>query len=286
MCRSRYLKFIYIFVALFGLLLVSNETAEARSSNPGLKSRIGLVVDLDSDQVLYEKNADESVPIASITKLMSAMVLIDSGVPLLESITITKEDIDRYKGSRSKLQTGTTLLRAEALKLALMASENRAAAALSRVFPGGKLAFVAAMNEKAVVLGMENSFFVDSTGLRPGNVSSAQDLLKLIRASMDYPLIKQYSTTREFKLIAKRGKRKVNLSYVNSNRLVRNSRWDIGLQKTGYISEAGQCLVMQTTVTGKSIAMIFLDSWGKLTRLGDAGRTRRWLERRAASKKN
>ena len=248
------------------------------SSDPRLKSRVAIVVDQTNGEVIYEKNASDLAPIASITKLMTAMVIIDSGVPLLESMTIAKSDVDRYKGSRSKLSVGTTLLRAEVLKLALMASENRASAALSRVFPGGKKAFVQAMNEKAKSLGMDQTVFVDSTGLRPGNVSSGLDLVKMVVAAYEYPLIRQYTTTSSFQLRAKIGGRSVTLEYVNSNRLVRSSRWEIGLSKTGYISESGRCLVMQTTILGKPVIMVLLESWGKLTAAGDAGRARRWME--------
>ena len=281
---SQYIiKFAVISIIVVAMLGARVPQAEARGkSHPGLKSRVALVIDEVSGDVIYEKSASESAPIASITKLMTAMVLIDSGLPLLELITITKADIDRYKGSKSKLRTGTTLRRAEALKLALMASENRAAAALSRVFPGGKEAFVRDMNRKAQTLGMMQSKFVDSTGLRPGNVASAYDLVKLVEAALQYPLIREYTTTRTFDLRAKRGRRSVKLRYVNSNRLARNSRWNIGLSKTGYISESGRCLVMQVEVVNKPVIMVFMDSWGKLTSLGDAGRTRRWMERRAS----
>ena len=279
--RSRFYRIGFSVLLLF---LWSHEAVDAWSkggSNPGLKSRVALIVDQETGEVIYEKNASDIAPIASVTKLMTAIVIIDSGVPLLESITIAKSDRDRYKGSRSKLSIGTTLLRAEVMKLALMASENRASAALSREFPGGKKAFVLAMNEKAKALGMTQTTFVDSTGLRPGNVSSALDLVKLAKAAFAYPLIRQYTTTSSFQLRAKIGKRPITLEYVNSNRLARSSRWDIGLSKTGYISESGRCLVMQTTLQKRQIIMVLLDSWGKLTALGDAGRVRRWMERQS-----
>jgi D-alanyl-D-alanine endopeptidase (penicillin-binding protein 7) len=267
-------------LSLFAAILFIYNVVDAQArSGPRLKSRVALIVDEMSGEIIYEKNASDVSPIASVTKLMTAMVIIDSGVPLLESITIAKADVDRYKGSRSKLGVGTTLLRAEVLKLALMASENRASAALARVFPGGKAAFVIAMNSKAKSLGMNDTTFVDSTGLRPGNVSTGYDLIKLAKAALSYPLIRQYTTTSSFQLRAKMGKRAVRLDYVNSNRLARSSRWDIGLSKTGYISESGRCLVMQTTLLNKPVIMVLLDSWGKLTALGDAGRVRRWMER-------
>ena len=279
MNRAVFPSVLLIFILLFSLL--SNiASVEARSNaGPRLKSRVAIVVDQTNGEIIYEKNASDVAPIASVTKLMTAMVIIDSGVPLLESMTIAKADIDRYKGSQSKLSVGTTLLRAEVLKMALMASENRASAALSRVFPGGKEIFVQAMNEKAKSLGMNQTVFVDSTGLRPGNVSSGLDLVKMAVAAYEYPLIRQYTTTSSFQLRAKIGTRPVRLDYVNSNRLARSSRWEIGLSKTGYISESGRCLVMQTTILDKPVIMVLLDSWGKLTALGDAGRVRRWMER-------
>ena len=276
--RSVFPAILLSSLAVFILMYDVVDVDARGSSDPRLKSRVAIVVDQTNGEVIYEKNASDLAPIASITKLMTAMVIIDSGVPLLESMTIAKSDVDRYKGSRSKLSVGTTLLRAEVLKLALMASENRASAALSRVFPGGKKAFVQAMNEKAKSLGMDQTVFVDSTGLRPGNVSSGLDLVKMVVAAYEYPLIRQYTTTSSFQLRAKIGGRSVTLEYVNSNRLVRSSRWEIGLSKTGYISESGRCLVMQTTILGKPVIMVLLEYWGKLTAAGDAWRARRWME--------
>ncbi len=276
-----------LFIASVCTLTMSSMLAVAdpgqgsvRKVNLGIKSGLALVIDQDSGEVLYSKNTDEVVPIASITKLMTAIVIIDSGVPLLETITVDKRDIDRYKGSRSKLRVGTKLMRAEALKLALMASENRAAAALARTYPGGKDAFVDAMNAKAFELGMLNSRFVDSTGLRPENVSTAHDLALLVAAAHSYPMIRDYTTASSFAVESpgRRGRTTV-LRFVNSNRLVRSSRWEIGLSKTGYISEAGRCLVMQSRIAGRPLIIVLLDSWGKLTRIGDANRIRRWVER-------
>ena len=257
--------------------LAGDETLQ--KVNLGIRSALAMVIDQDTGEVLYSKNTDEIAPIASITKLMTAMVIIDSGLPLLEKITIERDDVDHYKRSRSKLHVGTTLMRAEALKLALMASENRAAAALGRTYPGGTDAFVDAMNAKAFELGMRNSRFIDATGLRPENVSTAEDLVKLVAAAHTYPLIRDYTTAASFSVEShgKRGSR--TLRFVNSNRLVRSSQWDIGLSKTGYISEAGRCLVMQSRIADRSLIIVLLDSWGKLTRIGDANRIRRWLER-------
>ena len=255
-----------------------------RPANLRIKSALALVVDQETGEVLYSKNTDEVTPIASITKLMTAMVVIDSGLPMLESISVDRADVDHYKGSRSKLSVGTTLMRAEALKLALMASENRAAAALARTYPGGTQAFVDAMNAKAFELGMLDSHFVDPTGLRPENVSTAQDLAILVAAAHSYTLIRDYTTSPSFSVdtLTRRGHHRV-LRFVNSNRLVRSSAWDIGLSKTGYISEAGRCLVMQSRIADRSLIIVLLDSWGKLTRIGDANRIRRWLEREFSS---
>ncbi len=243
-----------------------------------LRSSAVLVLAQDSGEPLFAKNIDQIMPIASITKLMTAMVVLDSGLPLLESIDIEKNDIDRLKGSRSKLQVGTTLMRAEMLKLALMASENRAAAALARNFPGGTDAFVAAMNQKAAELGMLNSHFEDPTGLTPDNVSTAEDLAKMVAAAHAYPLIREYTTSDSFKIQSEGRRRHRLLSYVNSNRLIKSRQWDIGLSKTGYISEAGRCLVMQAMIADKPVIIVLLDSWGKLSRIADANRIKRWIE--------
>ena len=243
-----------------------------------LRSSAVLVLAQDSGEPLFAKNIDQIMPIASITKLMTAMVVLDSGSPLLESINIDKSDIDRKKGSRSKLQVGTTLMRAEMLKLALMASENRAAAALARNFPGGAAAFVSAMNQKAAELRMVNTHFEDPTGLTPDNVSTAEDLAKMVTAAHTYPLIREYTTSDSFKIESEYKRRHRFLSYVNSNRLIKSRQWDIGLSKTGYISEAGRCLVMQAMIADKPVIIVLLDSWGKLSRIADANRIKRWIE--------
>jgi D-alanyl-D-alanine endopeptidase (penicillin-binding protein 7) len=251
------------------------------SSKPlslGLRSGAVLVLDQETGEPLLSKNMDQVLPIASITKLMTAMVVLDSDLPLLESISIEKVDVDRMKGSRSKLAVGTTLMRAEMLKLALMASENRAAAALARNYPGGTPAFVAAMNKKGAELGMSNSRFVDATGLHPGNVSTAGDLAKLAAAAHRYPLIREYTTTDYFRIESEEKRRRHVLAFVNSNRLLKSRQWEIGLSKTGYISEAGRCLVMQAMIGDKPRIIVLLDSWGKLSRIGDANRIKRWIE--------
>lgn len=243
-----------------------------------LRSGVALVLDQETGEPLLAKNADQVMPIASITKLMTAMVILDSGLPLLESISVDKADVDRMKGSRSKLRVGSVLMRAEMLKLALMASENRAASALGRHYPGGKDAFVAAMNDKALELGMTNTRFVDATGLHPGNVSTAADLALLVAAAHRYPLIREYTTADSFRVEPEGQRRRHPLAFVNSNRLIKSSRWEIGLSKTGYISEAGRCLVMQTIIGDKPMIIVLLDSWGKLSRIGDANRIKHWIE--------
>lgn len=250
-----------------------------RASAPELKSSSALVVDL-TGRTLFAKNVDHVVPIASITKLMTAMVVIDAGLPLTEHIVISERDKDLIKGSRSRLRIGTVLTRRELLQLALMASENRAAEALSRVFPGGTSAFVAAMNQKAIELSMWRTRFVDGTGLSSDNVSTAQDLTKMVAAAYHYPLIRAFTTDSGMTVQVGKGR---TMTYNNSNRLVKDREWQIGLSKTGYISEAGRCLVMQAKIAGKPVIIVLLDSWGKLTRIGDANRIKRWMETRAAA---
>jgi len=215
------------------------------------------------------------VPIASITKLMTAVVVLDSKAPLDEDITITEADLDDLKHTRSRLRVGTTLNRETLLKLALMASENRAAAALARAHPEGAGAFVAAMNQKAVDLGMLRTRFVDGTGLDSDNVSTAQDLARLVIAAHGYSLIREFTTTPAYAVELANGRL---LQYSNSNGLVKNATWSIGLSKTGYISEAGRCLVMQSRIASLPVVIVLLDSWGKNTRMGDANRIKKWME--------
>lgn len=240
-----------------------------------LRSAVALVQDAETGEVVLGKNSDAAVPIASITKLMTAMVILDSELDLQESITLTREDVDRKKGTRSRLRTGLEFTRDDLLLLALMASENRAAAALGRTFPGGMEAFVAAMNGKARELGMEDTRFADATGLSSSNVSSARDLAQLVNAAHEYELIREYTTRERAAVEATSGRR---LTYRNTNGLVRNPKWDIELSKTGYISEAGRCLVMRVKVASKDLVFVLLDSWGKYSRTADARRIRRWLE--------
>jgi len=239
-----------------------------------LKSSVALVIDQDTHEVLLSKNQSAVLPIASLTKLMTGLVVSEAKLPMDEVITITQDDVDTEKGSGSRLSVGTRLTRDEALHLALMSSENRAANALGRTFPGGLAAFVPLMNAKAKQLGMKASTFVEPTGLSSRNQSSANDLALLVSAATQEPLVREYSTSTGAQVAV--GKR--TLQYNNTNRLVKNPEWDIGLQKTGYISEAGQCLVMQAKIAGRKLILVFLDSAGKLSRIGDAERVRRWVE--------
>lgn len=241
---------------------------------PDLKSHVALVMDEATSEVLYEKNAQAALPIASITKLMTSLVVVESRQDMSELLTVSEEDIDREKNSYSRLRVGSQLTRANMLHIALMSSENRAASALGRHYPGGMPAFVAAMNAKAAALGMHHSRFVEPTGLSSNNVSSGHDLAKLVIAASRHPIIRQYSTDNQYAV----DPGWATLRYKNSNLLVTNPEWEINLQKTGYISEAGRCLVMQAVIEGRSIVMVFLDSKGKLSRLADAGRVRKWLE--------
>jgi serine-type D-Ala-D-Ala endopeptidase (penicillin-binding protein 7) len=238
-----------------------------------LKSSVALVVDQETDEVLFSKNPDAVLPIASITKLMTAMVVLQADQPMDEVLTITQDDVDTEKGSSSRLAVGTKLTRGEMLHLALMSSENRAANALGRHYPGGLEAFVSAMNAKASLLGMHATQYVEPTGLSSRNQSSAQDLAMLVRAASEVPLMRELSTARETAVVV--GRRQ--LQYRNTNALVRDPEWSIGLQKTGYISEAGRCVVMQAQMAGRNLIMVLLDSAGRYTRIADAERLRSWL---------
>lgn len=241
-----------------------------------LKSSVALVMDQETNEVLFSKNSQAVLPIASLTKLMTALVVTEAQLPLDEVLTVSQDDVDTEKGSRSRLTVGTRLTRGEMLHLALMSSENRAAHALGRTYPGGLDVFVAAMNHKTVELGMANTRYVEPTGLSSRNQSSARDLATLVNAAHNYPLIRELSTSPEYQVAV--GRRQVQ--FHNTNGLVRNPAWDISLQKTGYISEAGRCLVMQAKLAGRQLIMVFLDSAGKYSRIGDAERVRRWVNER------
>lgn len=247
---------------------------------PRLGSAFAMIYDEQAQRPIYTKNADTVVPIASISKLMTAMVILDAHLPLDEPITITREDRDRLKGTKSRLSFGMTLSRGDLLTLALMASENRAASALARTYPGGKPILVAMMNAKARELGMDDSHFKDPTGLTSENVSTAQDLVKMVLAAQSYELIQRAST--QSRHVVKVNARQ-SMYFGNTNPLVRNRNWDVGLSKTGYISEAGRCLVMQANLSERSTVIVLLDSWGKNTRVGDANRIKSWMERPSRS---
>lgn len=260
---------IAIAPASFGKLYGLHDTADALD----LKSSVALVVDVQSNTVLFSKNSDAILPIASLTKLMTAVVVSEADLPMSEPVTITEDDVDTEKNSRSRLRVGTTLSREELLHLALMASENRAAHALGRSYPGGIEAFVKAMNRKARTLGMTSTRYVEPTGLSSENQSSAMDLAVLVRAAEEFPVIREFSTSPEYEVEV--GRRMTQ--FHTTNALVRSPAWDIILQKTGFINEAGRCLVMRTRMAGRQLIMVFLDSTGKYSRLGDAERVRRWV---------
>jgi len=272
-------------VRILGLVLVGTAFLQARaprhqSGQLLLKSASALVLDQATGQTLLEKQAGAVLPIASITKLMTAMVLLDAHLDPQETLTIGKDDMDELRHSKSRLPVGTRLPREQALLLALLASENRAAHALGRTFPGGLGAFVPAMNAKARALGLAGAHFVDPTGLSSANVATAHDLARILEAAYQYPEIRDYTTRPDTTLQA--GRRQIQ--FPNTNALVRNPRWTIGLSKTGYIEEAGRCLVMQASLANRPVLIILLDSWGKYTRLGDANRIKQWLEARLGSK--
>lgn len=239
-------------------------------------SNVALVIDQQTHEVLFSKNDHAVLPIASLTKLMTGLIVVDEKLDMDEPITITRDDIDTLKGSGSRLAVGTTLTRGEMMHLALMSSENRAANALGRTYPGGMREFVRLMNAKAAQLGMHDTRYVEPTGLSSDNRSSARDLATLVSAAYERPMLRDLSTSPGYEV----GVGRRTLQYNNSNRLVKSPDWDIGLQKTGYISEAGRCLVMQARVAGRQLIMVFLDATGKLGRLQDAERVRRWVENR------
>lgn len=241
-----------------------------------LRSEVAFVQDLSSSTILYEQNSDEARPIASISKLMTALVVAEAGLPMDEKLTITDEDVDRVRHSRSRLRVGTQLSRGDMLHLALMSSENRAAHALGRHYPGGMPAFVRAMNDKARALGMRNTRFVEPTGLSENNVSTPRDLVKLLRATQQEPLIQKYSTNESYQVTVGNGR---TLKYNNTNRLVKNDNWDIQLSKTGFINEAGQCLVMVARIGGRDLAIVLLNASGSYSRIGDAVRLRNFVEK-------
>ena len=254
------------------------EPLQLVDGKPVLKASVAYVVDQDSGKVLLGVNDSEVRPIASLTKLMTGMVIAEAQLPMDESITITDADVDRLKFSSSHLPVGTVLTRTQALHLALMASENRAAHALARTYPGGESAFVSAMNNVARQLGMAQTHYVEPTGLSSANHSTARDLAVLADAAYERPLLRQYSTSPGYQLASGKG----TLKYINTNRLVREGQWPIGLQKTGYIREAGQCILVQTKVMGRKVIMVLLDSASTFSRIKDAQLVKRWLSEHMA----
>ena len=235
-----------------------------------------LVYDANAGQTIYSKGADVVTPIASVTKLMTAMVVLDAAQPMDEMVTVDMSDLDMLKGSHSRLRMGAELSRREMLRLALMASENRAASSLARHYPGGSAAFVEAMNQKAQALGMTRSHFSDPTGLSSDNVATAHDLARMVQAAAGYPLIREFTTTASYYVeVQPTGQL---LGFNNTNSLVKNGGWDIQGSKTGFIREAGKCLVMLATIASRPVVIVLLDSYGRLTRIGDANRVKYWLE--------
>ncbi|XZG71620.1 D-alanyl-D-alanine endopeptidase [Chitinibacteraceae bacterium HSL-7] len=255
---------------------VNASHANVMQSVPGVQSSGVLVLNESNGEVIYQKNADTVAPIASITKLMTAMVVLDAAQPMNELLTVEHDDVDTLKNTTSRLAVGTRLTRAEMLLLALMSSENRAASALSRHYPGGRSAFVARMNAKARQIGMTSTVFFDATGLTPSNVSTARDLARMVSAARHYPEIHHFSTASEYAFTSNLSGRE--MQFRNTNPLVRDENWTIGVSKTGYINEAGRCLVMQALISETPVVMVLLDSQGKQTRIGDANRVRKWLE--------
>lgn len=246
------------------------------STMPHLASNRALVINQNTGEVIYAKNTDIQSPIASITKLMTAMVVLDAQQSLEEIIDITDNDVDTIKGTRSRLPVGTSMSRSDMLQLALMSSENRAAFALASHYPGGRDAFVRAMNAKGLSIGLINTRFVEPTGLMRQNVSTAEDLSKLVAAAYQYPEIRYATTATSYEIYL--NGRANPVAFNNTNSLVRSGEWDIGLSKTGYINEAGRCLVMQATMAGEPVIMVFLDAAGTNKRTGDAIRVRKWIE--------
>jgi D-alanyl-D-alanine endopeptidase (penicillin-binding protein 7) len=283
--RLHSLEKIVVLGALAAVLFVSVGFAQGAGprrkaaelpDKMALRSSVALVQDAASGETLFDKNSETVLPIASITKLMTAIVVLEEKLDLDERVVISQEDISAARSSRirGRLRPGSALTRDELLLLSLMASDNRAAAALARTAPGGSDSFVAAMNREAERLGLHDTRYADPTGLSPENVSSAQDLVKLVKAAHGHPLIREYSTRRSAFVRARGG----TVGFSNTNSLVRSGKWDIELSKTGYISAAGRCLVMHVRVASRDLVVVLLDSYGKYSRTGDAQRLRKWLE--------
>lgn len=271
-------KHFSTILLIISFVFLFNSLSYAKNSNlPDVRSAKAIVVNQKTGEVIYEKSAGSVSSIASLTKLMTAMVILDSGVNLDQEIKITKADIDRIKRTGSRIPIGSKLTRYELLEFALMASDNRAASALSRSYPTGRQGLVDAMNVKAKKLGMFSTNFRDPTGLHKGNTSTAIDLVKMAQAAYQYPLIRKMTTEPQGEI--NYGKRNYKIGFVNTNRLVRKGIWDIGLSKTGFIRESGRCLIMQAIVNNEPVIMVFLNSYGKLTRFADAKRVKKWMEK-------
>ncbi|NJI22987.1 D-alanyl-D-alanine endopeptidase [Aeromonas veronii] len=272
-CRIRAAALV---VGLMGMLGLPAVSAAPNPAKLEVRSSSALVVDVKTGKTLYQKNATKVHPIASLTKLMTALVVLDAKQNLNQTITIDKNDLDRVKHTHSRIRMGTKVTRRDALHLALMSSENRMASALARHYPGGRSAFVRAMNNKARTLGMRNTHFYDSTGLSTRNVSTAQDLGKLAAAAYRQPLIRQFTQdeNREMRFNAPA----YSLMFNNTNPLVKNPDWDVRLSKTGFTDEAGRCLVMRAKPDSRELAIVLLNSVGKRTPIGDANRIRKWLK--------
>ena len=240
-----------------------------------VQSRAAIITNAKTGEMLYGKNYNQTMPIASITKLMTAMVVLDAGLDMNDPVTVTQDDVDKLRNTHSRLSIGTTLTRADMMLIALMASENRAAAALARSYPGGTAAAITAMNRKAAKLGMSHTRFHDGTGLDGNNTSTPGDLAKLVQAAYRYADIRAFSTTPQYQVQSSGHL----LQYKNTNLLVKEPDWDIGVSKTGFINEAGKCLVMLARIRDEPVVIVLMDSWGKYTRIGDANRVKQWLER-------
>ena len=272
-CRIRAVALV---VGLMGMLGLPAASAAPSPAKLDVRSESALVVDVNSGKTLYQKNANKARPIASLTKLMTALVVLEARQNLDQIITVDKDDIDRVKHTHSRIRMGTKVTRRDALHLALMSSENRMASALGRHYPGGRSAFVRAMNNKARQLGMRNTHFYDSTGLSTRNVATAQDLAKLVAAAYRQPLIRQFTQdeNREMRFSTPA----YSLMFNNTNPLVKNPDWDVRLSKTGFTDEAGRCLVMRAKPDSRELAIVLLNSVGKRTPVGDANRIRKWLK--------
>lgn len=269
---------IYVAVGTLGLAYSAAALAFSETGKgPELLSDGVIVVDVASGQVLYSKNAGVERPIASLTKLMTAMVTLDAKLPMQTKIRITQDDIDTMRKSHSRLRVGTVHTRRELLQLALMSSENRAASALARTYPKGRHAFYTAMNKKARLLGMRRTHFVEATGLDSDNVSTAEDLVKLVSAGLTYPLMREITTMTNYEIRQKRV-----LKYRNSNPLVRNQNWQIGLSKTGYIKPAGHCVAMQAQIGDRPLIIVLLDAAARHSIIVDSNRIKNWIERSVA----